>query len=230
VIEGDSRLPLPPGRYVRIVVRDDGPGIAPEVAERIFSPFFSTRPTGTGLGLATTYSVVKKHGGHIDFTSTPGRGTVFTLHLPAASEGPVLAGSLAPAEQLGRGRVLLMDDEDYVREMGREALEALGYAVETAPGGAEAVACFERALSASQPFDVVILDLTVPAGMGGLATLARLRDLSPEVRVLASSGYSSDAVMADPAAHGFAAGLVKPYTIAELGAAVQAALRRPSAE
>jgi PAS domain S-box-containing protein len=214
---------LAPGRYVTLVVRDHGVGIPREVQAKVFDPFFTTKPTGTGLGLATSYSIAKKHGGHITLESDPGVGSTFRVCLPAAAETVVAAGERPAAARRGEGRVLVMDDEPHVREIARECLGELGYEVATASNGSEAVAAFERAASEGRPFAVVILDLTIPGHSGGVEVLARLRARGSDVRAIASSGYSSDPVMAHPQRFGFSAVLAKPYRIAELSEAVRAA-------
>ena len=136
---------LTPGRYVTLIVRDDGVGIPQDMQAKVFDPFFTTKPTGTGLGLATSYSIAKKHGGHIALESDPGAGTTFRVCLPAAAESAVVEGARPPRRRRGEGRVLVMDDEPHVRDIARECLEELGYEVATAANGVEAVAAFERA-------------------------------------------------------------------------------------
>ncbi len=224
VIGSGDAWGLAPGRYVTLVVRDRGIGIPRDVQAKVFDPFFTTKPTGTGLGLATSYSIAKKHGGHIDLESDPGAGSTFRVCLPAAAETAVAEGVRPATARRGEGRVLVMDDEHPVREIARECLEALGYQVATASNGAEAIAAFERAAKEGRPFAVVILDLTIPGHSGGVEVLARLRGLGSEVKAIASSGYSSDPVMANPRQFGFSAVLAKPYRLAELSEAVRAAL------
>jgi CheY-like chemotaxis protein len=215
---------LEPGRYVTLIVRDHGVGIPRDLQVKVFDPFFTTKPTGTGLGLATSYSIAKKHGGHIDLESEPGVETTFRVCLPAAAESAVAEGARAAAARSGKGRVLVMDDEPHVREIARECLEELGYEVATASNGTEAVAAFERAARDGRPFAVALLDLTIPGHSGGVEVLARLRAGGFQVKAIASSGYSSDPVMAHPQRFGFSAILAKPYRLAELSEAVRAAL------
>jgi PAS domain S-box-containing protein len=215
---------LPAGRYVRLTIKDRGAGIGPEVMPRIFDPFFTTKPNGTGLGLATVQSIVKRHGGRVEVTSEPGAGTSVVVLLPAAtsSEGPSQARVESPLR--GSGRLLVMDDEDYVRDFVREALTDLGYEVRVTRTGSEAIAAYERARVDGRPFDAVLLDLTVPGDIGGAASLLRLREIDPAVAAICSSGYSSDPMIGDPLSHGFRATLLKPYTIEELGRAVRSVL------
>jgi PAS domain S-box-containing protein len=221
--EGDP-LGLPPGRHLKLVVSDRGQGIPRELQAKVFDPFFTTKPTGTGLGLSVSYSIIKRHGGQIALESTPGVGTTVTLFLPAAVEGAVVEAERTVTGPRGRGRVLVMDDEADLREIARDALQDLGYEVATARNGSEAVALCEHAAAAGRPFDVALLDLTIPGHNGGAEVLAQLRKLVPDIAAIASSGYSSDPIMAHPQASGFAAALAKPYRIGELGEAVGAAL------
>ncbi|NDY42685.1 PAS domain S-box protein [Dissulfurirhabdus thermomarina] len=222
-------LPLDPGRYVRIRIEDQGCGIAPRDLPRIFDPYFTTKENGTGLGLATAHSIVRRHGGFIEVESEVGRGTAFILYLPAA-EAPVEAeaGEEAPAE--GRGRILVMDDEEVVRACALDMLATLGYEAAAARDGAEAVRLYAEARAAGKPFDAVVLDLTVPGGMGGKEAVQRLREIDPAVRAVASSGYSTDPVMGDHEAHGFAAVIPKPYRTAELAAVLRRVLGRAAAD
>ena len=205
--------PLPPGRYVEVQVADDGPGIPSKDLPHIFDPFFTTKPQGSGLGLAVCFSVVQKHGGHIAVGTEGTGGTTFRVLLPAAAEIAAPSRDDTDDTPYGTGRVLLMDDEAAIREMGESMLELLGYEVVVTRDGAEAVEAFRRAADEGHPFDAVILDLTVPGGVGGLEASVQLRELDPNVRVVVSSGYSQDPVVAEHGAHGFAAALAKPYDV-----------------
>jgi two-component system cell cycle sensor histidine kinase/response regulator CckA len=218
VLDASSGLPLPPGRYVAVSVTDGGVGIAPHDLERIFDLFFTTKPRGSGLGLATAHSIVHRHGGHVQVRSELGAGSTFTFHLPATSGQPAPdAGNMDPVPAL-HGRVLVMDDDDAVRDVARETLAFLGYTVEVARDGAEAISRYEAARAEARPFDLLLLDLTVPGGMGGAETLARLRAVDPDIVAIVASGYSHDPVMADHRAYGFAAAVEKPYDVQKLGA------------
>jgi PAS domain S-box-containing protein len=229
-VPDDAAIPLEEGRYVRIRIRDQGPGIRAELRSRIFEPFFTTKAEGTGLGLATSYSIVSKHGGYIDVDSEAGRGTTFIVYLPASME-PVRGQAEVPEEPpRGSGRILVLDDEDYVRDVAQEILEGQGYVVECAASGEEAVRLWQAAHASSRPFSLLILDLTIPGGLGGVGVLQRLREIQPGVVAVASSGYSGDTVMTDPAAHGFADRLAKPYTAGEMGKVVARLLGNPAAE
>jgi len=207
------------GQFVHIRIRDHGNGIPKEILPRIFDPFFSTKTTGHGLGLATVYSIVQRHDGWIDVESEPGAGTTFDIFLPAhvdpSSVGPDSEVAASPWAS-GQGRILVMDDEDYIAEFLEVVLEKLGYAVVTASNGQDAVAAFRHAETAGAPFRLCILDLTIPGGMGGIAAAQEMRALRPDAFFVASSGYSDDPVVADPSSHGFHDSLSKPFLKADL--------------
>lgn len=225
VLDGDHPLPLPPGRYVEMSCRDTGPGIPGEFIEKIFDPYFTTKQKGSGLGLATTFSIIKKHGGHLTVDSRPGEGTAFTFYLPASEEQPVAA---APREQClsvaEHGRVLFMDDEETIRSLVMLMLGKAGYDVTVVEEGAAAVAAYRAARDAGCPFDVVILDLTIQGGMGGCETLKRLRAIDPPVKAIVASGYSNDPVIAHYEEFGFAGMVAKPFRAGELRGVLQAVL------
>ncbi|MGC3999925.1 MAG: transporter substrate-binding domain-containing protein [Anaeromyxobacter sp.] len=227
----EGRRALPAGPYVRLAVVDQGRGIAPEDLPRIFDPFFSTKRTGSGLGLAVTHSIVVRHGGQVEVSPRPGGGTVFEVLLPAA---PRAQPQPPPPQRLGvapgiKARVLVMDDEPSVRSVAERVLVGAGCEVELASDGAEAVARWREARHAGQPFDLVVLDLTVPGGMGGLEALQALRALDPAVRAVVSSGYSNAAILSDHAAHGFSAVLAKPWSAEQLRLVVAEQVQRAAA-
>jgi PAS domain S-box-containing protein len=209
-----SGRPLTPGRHIRIRITDYGHGIPDETLAKIFDPYFTTKDQGTGLGLSTSYSIVQNHGGHIDARSEIGRQTTFTLYLPAADGAPVEAADSTPVS--GRGRILVMDDEEYVLEVTSEALTVLGYEVDTAPDGLETLKRYTAARTDGRPYAAVIMDLTVPGGMGGRETVAKLQEIDPQVKAVVSSGYFQDSIMADYQKYGFADVLPKPFRIEEL--------------
>jgi len=211
---GDA--PLHDGRFICISISDTGTGIPPEHLGRIFDPYFSTKKNGSGLGLATVYSIIRKHQGHIEVASEPGRGTTFQFWLPAATSAPAPtpAGGALP-EKLA-GRVLFMDDEETIRHMAQALLVRLGFEVVTVSDGAAAVSSYAEALANGQPFRVVVMDLTVPGGMGGRQAMEELLKIDSDVRAVVSSGYSSDPVLANHRAHGFKGVVAKPYRIADL--------------
>jgi signal transduction histidine kinase/CheY-like chemotaxis protein len=217
---------LAPGRYIRVTISDTGDGIAPEVLPRIFEPYFSTKRAGSGLGLATVYSIVKKHQGHIEAASTIGRGTTFTVWLPAADpasavQPPAQAGGAEVLSQGKPARVLLMDDEESIRRLGAILLARMGLEATLVNDGAEAVRLFGEAKAAGRPFDLLILDLTIPGGMGGRATIEMIRKTDPNVPAIVSSGYSNDPVLADFRSYGFQAMVSKPYEVTQLVRAIR---------
>lgn len=220
VAEPDSDFRLQPGRYIRTTIRDNGIGIPSEYLQKIFDPYFTTKQKGSGLGLAVTHSIIRNHAGAITVDSSPGVGTAFDIFLPAAH-------TTAPAEHwsnrtvpTGSGRILIMDDEEFLRSTGREILETAGYDVAAAPDGDEAIRLYKEARDAGRPFDLVILDLTIPGGMGGRETLDNLRSIDPEVKAIVSSGYSNDPIMSDYGKFGFRGIIAKPYKIEDFFAAV----------
>ncbi|MBI4747400.1 MAG: PAS domain-containing protein [Acidobacteria bacterium] len=221
VLAETGQYPLTPGTYIKISVIDHGIGINPEHLPKIFDPYFSTKETGHGLGLAIAYFVVKKHNGYITVRSEAGIGTQFDIFLPASgnSEKPdpsrLLTDSTA-LKPLNSKRILIMDDEEIVRETTREMLEALGYEIEVTRDGIEAIVCYGKALEARRPFSGVILDLTVPGSMGGQETLVKLRLIDPQVKAIVCSGYSNDPILADCTRYGFSGKLVKPFSLTSL--------------
>ncbi len=208
---------LRPGRYVRITVRDDGPGIPEEIQKKIFDPYFTTKPKGSGLGLATSYSIVKNHGGLIQLASNPSEGgATFIIHLPA-SEGEVVPETEAPVVRLTRqGNILVLDDEEVICELVAYALTPLGYTVEQAYNAETALRMYREAMERGKPFDVVIMDLTIPGGMGGKEAVVKLREIDPKAKAVVSSGYAMDPIMSRFRDYGFAGVIAKPYDITEL--------------
>jgi PAS domain S-box-containing protein len=210
---------LRPGKYIRGTVRDEGTGIDPKNIDRIFDPYFTTKQTGSGLGLATTYSIVNKHGGHIGVVSELGKGTTFTFHLPA-SQFPQAAEThplAAPGPGLNRpARILVMDDEETVCHLVERMLTRCGFAVATAGGGQETIAMYRQAMKDGAPFDVVIMDLTIPGGIGGKDAIKELLTIDPHAKAIVSSGYADSPVMANYADYGFKGVAAKPYTPNEL--------------
>jgi CheY-like chemotaxis protein len=221
VAEG-APMPLKPGRYVKTTVEDRGFGIPVKLLSKVFDPFFTTKQKASGLGLAVTYSIIKKHQGHIGIDSEPGEGTSVHVYLPAAKADP--AGKEKDMICKGSGRVLVMDDEELVRDVASEMLNVLGYEAEFAVEGKEAVELFSAARAEGRPFDLVILDLTVPGGMGGKETMQKLMEIDPKVRAIVSSGYSKDMILSEYKKFGFSGVIAKPYRVSEFSAAVKSAL------
>jgi two-component system, cell cycle sensor histidine kinase and response regulator CckA len=207
---------LKEGKYVRVSVADHGEGISRANISKIFDPYFTTKKTGTGLGLATSYSIIKKHGGLLSVRSKVGIGTMFYFLLPAAVTKSLSTPTTVIELVKGLGRVLIMDDEEMIREMAGDLIRELGYEVALAKDGMEAFNIYKSALREGERFDAVILDLKVPGRMGGTETLAKLSEIDPDVKAIVSSGYYGDSIMSDYAAHGFKAVLPKPYDIKQL--------------
>jgi signal transduction histidine kinase/ActR/RegA family two-component response regulator len=214
----------PSSPRVRISIRDYGCGISADVLPKIFDPYFTTKPGGSGLGLATAYSIVARHDGHISVDSKPGEGTVFTIELPAVFETPAPEAPIVIEVQTGTERILVMDDEEALRKLLKHVVGSLGYEVETARDGAEAIALYEAAMAGGKRFDAVLLDLTVSGGMGGVEAAAKLKAIDPSSKLIVSSGYSDTSVMSDFARYGFDAVLAKPWTRAQMSAALRRVL------
>lgn len=216
LIDGKRILPLKHGRYVMIAIEDSGIGIPRHYLSKIFDPYFTTKQKGSGLGLATSYSIIKKHGGIVNVTSELGAGSTFFIYLPASekklpSEKPEKKDLVA-----GRGRILVMDDEEIIRIVTGQMLKTLGYEVVFAENGEQAVEKYSDAMKSHKPFEAVILDLTIRGGMGGHETIKKLAEIDPDVNAILSSGYTEDPIVSNYMAEGFKAGLSKPYEIEEL--------------
>jgi len=218
---------LAAGDYLCISVRDRGTGIAPEHLPRIYDPFFTTKKQARGLGLAAAYSIIQRHGGHIAVESKCGAGTIVTIHLPAVrpatttSSAPEKPAAKAPAAEAPTASkngghkplVLVMDDDDSIRLLAKLMFKRLEYDVVTTADGEAALKAYEGAVAEGRPFDLVVMDLTIPGGMGGKEAIRRLREKDTAVRAIVSSGYSNDPVMANYEEHGFNGVLPKPYTM-----------------
>ena len=227
-VAAESPLMLPAGRYVKVSIVDRGCGIAEDAVTKIFDPYYTTKPAASGLGLAISYSIVKKHGGILHLEKTSPEGATFTFYLPAteaaASNGTspdVIAGR---SYKFNHQRVLIMDDEAAIRELTSQLLGTLGYDVTAVPDGSEAIRIYERALRRGEHFQAVILDATVRGGLGGVATIERLRGMDPDVNAIICSGYSDEAALSEFLAYGFRGALPKPFTRSELADALQKTL------
>ncbi len=219
-------LSLQEGKYAEIAIRDSGIGIPEQYLPRIFDPYFTTKEKGSGLGLATSYSIVKNHGGLINVISKPGKGTTFFIYIPAAAEvfERKRTRHTAADAPCRKGKILVMDDEKVIRDVAGELIHALGHEVEFASHGREALEMFREAKRSGKPFDVVILDLTIRGGIGGSETVQMLAEIDPGVKAVVSSGYSDVAVMSGRHDQQFKAFLKKPYNIDDLQEVLQALL------
>ena len=214
----------PAGPYVEIQISDSGRGIPAEQISHIFDPFYSTRPGGTGLGLATCFSIIQKHAGFIDVESTPGKGATFRILIPVAKSGNSRGASFAK-HSAGEQRLLVMDDEELIRAVSQDLFASAGFSVQVAAHGEEALILCDEAARSGRPFHAAILDLTVPGHMGGKDLARLLKKDHPEIALFASSGYSEDPVMTAPAEYGFVASIRKPYLIADAAQLVRQFLR-----
>jgi len=215
ITEEIHTIPVKPGRYIRISIKDQGVGIAEKHLLKIFDPYFTTKQAGSGLGLATAYSIIKKHNGHISVESVPGIGTTFDIYLPASDK------KIQETEEefllKGRGKILVMDDDVLLKEMVKEMLDLLGYESEFAKDGDEAIEMYKEAIESEKPFDAAILDITIPGGMGGKETIKILQEINPKVKAIVFSGYSDDEVLANFSKYGFKGMMPKPFDVYDLG-------------
>ncbi|MBU0680359.1 MAG: PAS domain S-box protein [Proteobacteria bacterium] len=207
---------LPAGNYIKITFKDQGSGISTEHLSKIFDPYFSSKETGSGLGLAISYSIINNHGGLITVDSAPGQGATFTIFLPAAKKRTLSEKKSADNPAPKKGHFLLLDDEEIVRDVLREMLIVLGCEADEAADGSQAIALYTKAFKKGTPYSGVIMDLTIPGGMGGKETLAKLKEIDPEVKAIVSSGYANDPIMANFREHGFCGVIPKPYKVEDL--------------
>lgn len=217
---------LPAGRYLKVTVADRGPGISEDLLGKIFDPYLTTKPAASGLGLAISYSIIKKHGGLLQLESTSSEGATFGFFLPAANPAEAVPAERPAARPLrfNQQRILIMDDEAAIRDLTSQLLGTLGYEVTAVQDGMEAIRTYERAMRRGEGFEAVILDATVRGGLGGVATIERLRGMDPEVNAIICSGYSDEAALSEFLAYGFRGALPKPFTRNELAEAIQRSL------
>lgn len=210
-------LPLPAGNYIKISIEDHGIGIAKKHIGKIFDPFFTTKQKGSGLGLTTTYAIIRNHGGHITVDSKLKVGTTFNIYLPATKKIISIEKEIREETPMaGKGKLLIMDDEEVIRQLLYDELTDIGYKVELAKDGSEAIDIYKKAKEAGQSFNAVILDLTIPGGMGGKETIEKLLEIDLGIKAIVTSGYSTDALMADFLKYGFSGILIKPYKISDV--------------
>jgi PAS domain S-box-containing protein len=216
---------LAEGDYIRITVADTGAGIPAEHIGKIFDPYFTTKLHGHGLGLATVFSIVKRHQGHIEVNSAVGMGSSFTFWIPAAMDSLATQNPPSAFPQTGAGgRVLFMDDEEPILKMAEKLMRRMGLHFESVADGRAAIERYRAAKESGKPFDLVVMDLTIPGGMGGREAISVLRAYDPRVRAIVSSGYSSDLAMSDFRKHGFRGMVAKPYDVSELASVIRSVL------
>ncbi len=217
----ENPMPDLHGKYVKIIFEDDGKGISSEILDKIFDPYFTTKDSGSGLGLSTVYSIITKHKGKILVESEIGKGTIFTIYLPALENVEKIAAQKSNSNETSlkeyQGfKILVMDDESYIRELVKDMLEVLGHTFYTATDGDEAIKKYKNAMEKGEKFDLVILDLTIQGGKGGKETIQQLREIDPNINAIVASGYSDDIIMTNYKEFGFKGRLVKPYLIDNL--------------
>jgi PAS domain S-box-containing protein len=227
-IKYEEIIALKEGKYVKIIIEDEGHGIPEEYITKIFDPYFTTKQKGSGLGLTTAFYIIKKHNGDIEVRSKLGAGTTFTIYLPASERPIPITKEDMEIPPIAKGKVLVMDDEEILREFTCRILTRIGYEVETARDGTEAIEMYKRAKESGKPFDVILLDLTIPGGMGGKEAMRKLLEIDPHIKAIVSSGYSNDPIMAKYREFGFKYVVSKPYTLNELSKALHNVLTRSS--
>ena len=214
-ISEDDPLPLEPGPHVKISIADQGLGIPEEHLQKIFDPFFTTKQKGSGLGLSTSFSILRRHNGALRVESRLGGGTEVLIYLPAIAGSPAEEEGKKGASFRGTGRILLIDDDEPLRRSIEKALERVGYEVVGAEDGAEAIRIYQEALASGRPIHAVITDLTIPGGLGGKEAINQLLELDPDARAIVSSGYANDPIMANHSAYGFCGVAPKPMGLQE---------------
>jgi PAS domain S-box-containing protein len=210
-IAADNEMSLKEGRYVKITIRDHGAGIPEQYLHRIFDPYFTTKRKGSGLGLATVYSIIRNHDGYVGVESKVGTGTTFRIYIPASENR--LPEIMETEEILhgGSGKILVMDDEEIIRDVAADILGHLGYSAVACCDGSEAIELYRQAITTKEPFTAVIMDLTIPGGMGGREAAARILEVDPDALLIVSSGYSNDPVIANFHHYGFSGVVAKPF-------------------
>ncbi len=222
VSESDNNLSFArEGKFVRISIRDNGIGMTANVVKRIFEPYFSTKHEGSGLGLAITQSIIKKHNGHIIAESSPGVGSTFTIYLPASDKAQIAKQeSFTERNISSQLKILVMDDEEMVRTISKEMLCELGHDVVLAADGEEAIKLYQESMAIGRPIDLVIMDLTIPGGMGGKEAVKNILSINPDAKVIVSSGYSNDPIMANFKDYNFCSAIEKPFRLQDLSSVI----------
>jgi CheY-like chemotaxis protein len=215
-VSSTMNLPIKDGEYIKIEISDTGIGINTKNISKIFDPYFTTKSNGSGLGLATSYSIINKHSGYISVESNQGDGTIFTIYLPR-SKNEVGEGNTDQDKIIcGKGNVLIMDDDEVIRELEGEMLKSIGYDVAFAKEGKEALDLYLKAMNSGEPFDAVIIDLTVPGGMGARESIQKFNEIDSKAKCIVASGYVNDAVMIDYDLYGFSGSISKPFEMVQL--------------
>jgi PAS domain S-box-containing protein len=209
-------LPLPTGKYVRLSVKDHGIGIPEENLQKIFDPYFTTKQKGSGLGLFTCYSIVKKHDGYLAVESSQGVGTTFHVYIPASHKQLLQSTTKEAVQHAGTGRILVMEDEEIIRDVTGDMLSHYGYDVTFARDGTEAIGLYRHAQESGVPFNVILMDLTIPGGMGGRETIKKILEIDPHAKAIVASGYANDPIVVEFQQYGFCGRIVKPYKSEEL--------------
>ena len=212
--------------WVEIRFIDNGIGISKDNLEKIFDPYFTTKSTGSGLGLATSYSIVRNHGGVLAVKSALGEGSTFSLFLPAIPIQEMSQELPERSVKVGQGKILIMDDEIQIRNVLGEMVETCGYSYQTAKDGDEALKNFCDARDIGSPFSAVILDLTIPGGLGGKEVISRLLTIDPQVKAIVVSGYSNDPVLANYQEYGFKGRVAKPFNLVDLSVVLHSVLEK----
>jgi len=216
-IRKEDGLLLDDGVYLKISIRDEGRGIPPEILPLVFDPYFTGKPGGTGLGLTSALSIVKNHSGTITVDSPPGGGVTISVYLPASPDSRPVAARGEDVPPRGRGRILVMDDSDIIIEVVEVMLRRLGYEPVFAKDGAGAIEIYRQSIQENQQFDAVIMDLTIPGGVGGKEAVLEVLAIDPDARVIVSSGYADDPIMSNYREHGFRGVITKPFELHDLG-------------
>jgi CheY-like chemotaxis protein len=216
IISDSSTIPLANGDYVQISIQDEGKGIPVEIQGHIFDPYFTTKPAGAGLGLATSFSIAKQHDGLLMFETEENKGTTFYIFLPVSDKQVIPTQSITKRKNNFDGRVLIMDDDPIVQKTLTKILVSQGFSVDSAHNGQECIDLYRKSIENGSKYEFLVMDLVIPGGMGGKETIAILRDINPDIVAIVSSGYSTDPILANYQDYGFTAVLNKPYTISEV--------------